>query len=306
MGFKKSFLRSFSNAMNDRADIASKSDNSHEGIKQTTLMRDEEQVQAIVTHLNQTVTDPFDIDVHPHCLINISTDMHATREVQDFLLSAVNAGENMCRKFVNSAVSIGQSGNFYRPTIKSKLKTFTQTNAKRTLKCKSGQTITGHINPEIVFRCALALANSRYDVTIDSIFLLPLGPIPVSLFHEDRTMRKSCKSDLVKQFENEVTSVLSFPEFDPSLTTYVRIDMSIVQCMHANKHKTFGNLAVDYFNYCFSKAHTVADVFDRYDVKYSIKPIERERRTHQRHCSCKCVSSDRRKTCSRLEEISFC
>jgi hypothetical protein len=30
---------------------------------------------------------------------------------------------------------------------------------------------------------------------------------------------------------------------------------------------------------CFAKAHTVADVFDRYDVKNSIKSAERERRT---------------------------
>ncbi|CAC5420134.1 unnamed protein product [Mytilus coruscus] len=89
------FLASFSNAMNDRGDITNKSDNSHEEIKQTALKRDEEQVQAIVNHLNQTMTDPFDIDAHPPCLINISTGMHSTREVQDSLLSAVNEGENM-------------------------------------------------------------------------------------------------------------------------------------------------------------------------------------------------------------------
>ena len=40
------------------------------------------------------MTDPFDIEDHPPCLMNISTGMHATREVQDSLLSAVNEGEN--------------------------------------------------------------------------------------------------------------------------------------------------------------------------------------------------------------------
>ena len=62
--------------------------------------------------------------------------------------------------------------------------------------------ITGQINPEIVFRRSLVLANSRNDVMIDNILSHPIGPIPVSMFHEDDTMRKSCKSDLVKQFEN--------------------------------------------------------------------------------------------------------
>jgi hypothetical protein len=73
---------------------------------------------------------------------------------------------------------------FYFPISKSKLKTFEHMNAKTSLKCKSG---------EIVFRRALILANSRDDVTIDNILSHPLGPIPVSMFHEDGTMSKSCK-----------------------------------------------------------------------------------------------------------------
>ena len=39
------------------------------------------------------MTDTFDIEAHPSCLMNISTSMHATREVQDSLLSAANEGE---------------------------------------------------------------------------------------------------------------------------------------------------------------------------------------------------------------------
>ena len=87
--------------------------------------------------------------------------------------------------------------------------------------------------------------------------------------HEDGTMRKSCKSDLVKQFENKVFPVLSLPDFDPSLTTYIRDGMALVQCMDAKKHRTFGDLTTDYYRQltsCFAKAQTVADVFDRYDI----------------------------------------
>ena len=102
------------------------------------------------------------------------------------------------------------------------------------------------------------------------------------MFHEDGTMRKSCKSDVEKQFENEVSPVLSLPDFDPSLTTYIRDSMALVQCMDATKHRTFGDFATDYcrqLTSCFAKAHTVADVFDRYDVNNPIKSAERERRT---------------------------
>jgi hypothetical protein len=51
------------------------------------------------------------------------------------------------------------------------------------------------------------------------------------MFHEDGTMRKSYESDLVKQFENEISPVLSLPDFDPSLTTYIRDSMALVQCI---------------------------------------------------------------------------
>jgi hypothetical protein len=44
------FLASFISAMNERAGITSTSNTSHEEMKQTTLKRDEEQVQAIVNH----------------------------------------------------------------------------------------------------------------------------------------------------------------------------------------------------------------------------------------------------------------
>ena len=66
--------------MNDRAGITSTSNISHEEMKQTALKRDEEQVQAIVNHFNGTMTDPFDIEAHPLCLINISTGFFAVSE----------------------------------------------------------------------------------------------------------------------------------------------------------------------------------------------------------------------------------
>ena len=70
----------------------------------------------------------------------------------------------MCRNLVNSAFSVGQSVNLYSPISKSKLKTFEHINAKVSLKCKSGEIITGHINPEIVFRHALVLANTIVEM----------------------------------------------------------------------------------------------------------------------------------------------
>jgi len=58
--------------------------------------------------------------------------------------------------------------------------------------------------------------------------------------------------------------------------------MAVVQCTDVKKYKTFGDLAADYYRNlvrCFTFANTVADIFDCYDIKNSIKSAERERRS---------------------------
>jgi hypothetical protein len=47
-------------------------------------------------------------------------------------------------------------------------------------------------------------------------------------------------------FTSYVSPVLSLPDFDPSLTTYIRDGMALVQCMNAKKHRNFGDLVTDY------------------------------------------------------------
>jgi hypothetical protein len=45
---------------------------------------------------------------------------------------------------------------------------------KTKLKCRSGDTV----NPELVFRRELILANCREDVTVEKVLSFPIGPIP--------------------------------------------------------------------------------------------------------------------------------
>ena len=79
-----------------------------------------------------------------------------------------------------------------------------------------------HINPELVFRRALVLANSRDDVTVEKVLSFPVGSIPTSLFHDDGTMRKSCKADLCHQLEAEVSCVHSLKPYDRLCTILIR------------------------------------------------------------------------------------
>jgi hypothetical protein len=130
------------------------------------------------------------------------------------------------------------------------------------------------ISPDLHFRDVLAfMCSNVFNFDFEIVLLkctdcpteraLLTRPIPVSMFDEDGTMRKSCKSDLVKQFENEVSPVLSLPDFDPSLTTYIRDSMALVQCMDAKKHRTFA--------------------FSRLDGVVFVKPV-----TYISYCMCFC------------------
>ena len=80
-------------------------------------------------------------------------------------------------------------------------------------KCRSGGTVTVHMNPELVFRRELVLANCREDVTVEKVLSFPIGPIPTQLFHDDGTMHKTSKADIVHQLEQNVSIIQTLPIF---------------------------------------------------------------------------------------------
>jgi hypothetical protein len=40
------------------------------------------------------------------------------------------------------------------------------------------------------------------ECTIEKILSFPIGPVPISIFHEDETMRKTSKADLSHHLES--------------------------------------------------------------------------------------------------------
>ena len=100
------------------------------------------------------------------------------------------------------------SHNFFRTNISINntrhFTTFEDMQAKMKLKCRSGELIKGHINPQLVFRRALTLTKFREDVSVQRVLSYPIGPVPTSLFHDDVTMRICNKSDLAKELESVV------------------------------------------------------------------------------------------------------
>ena len=79
----------YSAAMKETIGITSADNSVHQQGKTVSMKQDEDHVRALISHL-KNMTNPFDCSFLDHnVLINISTSMHATKEVQSSLLNAV-------------------------------------------------------------------------------------------------------------------------------------------------------------------------------------------------------------------------
>ena len=172
-----------------------------EETKPAALKRDESHINLMREHVKQRMTNSFDVASHPKSLVDISTGLHAPTEIEVALTNAFDNGI----KIVNGALTEGNNADLYSPKSRSKLKTFTDLIKTSKLKCGSGEILNVHISPELVFRRALVLAGCPEDATIEKILSFPIEPVPISIFHENGTMRKTLKADLSHQLESEAT-----------------------------------------------------------------------------------------------------
>ncbi|KAK3085631.1 hypothetical protein FSP39_006444 [Pinctada imbricata] len=264
-----------------RAGLGRDDEDVHDESKPTAIARDDKQVSNLISHIEENMIHPFDMTEPPKSLVNISTGLCATPDVENSLLHSLETGTSLARKFVESTLSENMSGNFYGAIPRSGIKTFSEMHKKTKLKCNSGVTVKSVVNPELIFRRALTLTKCRDDVTVEKLMSFPIGPIPTSLFHDDGTMRKNVKSDLARELENEATSSFFLPFFDPESTVVIRDAMGVIQSMDIKVSSSFGDFGRNYLKLLslqFGMTATVIDVFDRYDVEDSTKSAERQRR----------------------------
>ena len=82
------------------------------------------------------MTDPFNVTVNPNPLINISTWMHAPKDIAVSFTKAFDNGATMAKSVVSDTLSEGQNGNLFGSISRSKLKTFEELTKKTKLKCR--------------------------------------------------------------------------------------------------------------------------------------------------------------------------
>ena len=253
----------------------------HDQCSPAMLQRDETDVQLILKHIENNMTNPFATDTFPDVLLNIATGLHASKAVQNSLLNAVVSGQDKMAAFIKSSFSSGNSNNFHKPISKSSLKTFTDMIPSTKAKAGNGKPVSITVNPEVVFRRALMLSNKRGDISLYPVMSHPVGPLPTSMFHDDGSMRKTSKAELTHQLEMEAAKCSNLNYFANQNSIYIRDAMAILQMMDAGSFRSFNELASSYavqLLKSLSSADTIVDVFDRYDYQNSVKVRERARR----------------------------
>ena len=209
-----------------------------------SIKRDEDDVTAMHNHLVNNMTNPFDVEkLSADVLINISTGVHASKEITNSLLNVSINGKQQLDNFVSGVLSTEGKKSFYSPIPRSKLQTFSDLAKKTSFRTGSKETRLLHISPELVFRRALCLAECREDITVENVLSYPIGAVPISLFHEDESMRKTNKADLTHKLESEIEKVDIIPPYEKNLTIFIRDALAIVQSMKPAKGSTFDELS---------------------------------------------------------------
>lgn len=274
----------YSKVVDERVGLPEEDALPHKQTQNASMVRDEQDVKRLIEHLDTDMMNPFDIDTfdvdsfeNGATLVNISTGLHASQVVTTSLLGFHEKGMLKMKQFVERSFDIGEKGNFYDAIKRTSLPTFTDMIKKTNIRgCKEAVSIS----PEIVFRRALAIADSRDNVNYSLILSHPITSVPTSIFHEDGKMRKTTKSELLHEFELDVTSPNTIPAaIGPSV--YIRDAGGAVQTMNGCNYDNFNGLGEAYLKTLalhLQEAQVVVDVFDRYDDPDSVKAMERELR----------------------------
>ncbi len=134
-----------------------------------------------------------------------------------------------------------------------------KTNVKR-----KGITVNVPVNPEVIFRWALALTDCREEINAETLLIHQVGSVPTSIFHPDRAMSKTNKAKLGHKLESLTKRAISLPDtVNKNITEKIRDSMNIIQIMSGNTYAFFEDMAAEYVKhilYCFCYANILVNV----------------------------------------------
>lgn len=207
----------------------------------------------------------------PSTLINICTGRVASTETQQSLSKFTEKSKAKSEKFIEDVLIKGNR-SFWQPVKKQKIFTFSEIKTKH-----SSALPKKFIGSEGMFRRIVAAAKFQ-SLDLSNILCYELTSVPLCLFHEDETMRKTTKSDLISKLEpwGQITTTRI-------VNSFLIDGMVLLQEMNEKTFNTFNELASIFLRNIFASSRKhgalrVTIVFDNYNNPNSTKSAERYRR----------------------------
>ena len=171
-----------------------------------------------------------------------------------------------------------QEEEFFEPITKNKIYSIATEKKKAKVK-KDGKIVSIDLDRQIMSR--LVVISSSRDFDLQNLFEYELSTVPLSLFNPDGTIRKSNKSQLLKEMERDsaIEELENIEEENLTIIDFMVIVRMI--CTDTSKCQTFEDLSETLLNTIFSMfkyGASIDVVCDQYDVVDSIKGGERARR----------------------------
>lgn len=136
----------------------------HEQQQPSKLPQDVKNVLLLFEYMIHNMSDPFDLSNFNQNLLNFATGVVSDKDVETELLNAIQTEKTMLKDLVLKRFEAQNEvkTSFYKAVKKSKLKTFTEMEKKRTIKRADGSSSKEHVSPEYVYRRALILSNDFF------------------------------------------------------------------------------------------------------------------------------------------------
>lgn len=268
-------------------DISNKIEESykHDSERPSAIARDEDDFFKILNYIKNHMSDSFSSSIRQDLLINISTGLVASEPVNNFLLNALEIGQEKLKHFVISRLDIntGNPKSFYAPISQTPIKTFTDLQKPTIIKV-NGVLCKKIISPERVYQRALVLSRTRSDVDLATVSSYPLTAVPTALYKLDGTKRVTDKSEFMHSLEKNVATFilrdkLPSAEYFPVFIINGMAELQSLASLSLTNFNDDGKSILGRINYRLEFSNGVNLIFDRYDdVTPNPKQEERQRR----------------------------
>ena len=262
----------------------------HKDLSPSRIVKDENDVQSILSILQDTFVDPFG----EQPLLSISRGILVNETAAQDMLSAKEFGSNAMALFIESRFAEDHQSSLFDPIKKQKLRTFDSLDKKKLIKTKTK--LVSLQSARDLFAKVAIIAQKR-SVDLKQLLSYPLIHLPLALAESDGSLKKTSKSLLLHKIEGETPPVAMLRRDH----AFIVDGMAYVRQIKSSG-LTFSEFSIKLLNHvshCSNFASRIDVVFDVY-LENSIKDVERQRRSTGEIVLKKIVSTSQIKQWSQL------